>query len=124
MEWKTVLIVDDNLESAITLKEFLQAQGFKCLLASSAKEALGLINEDVGVAVLDVDLPDIDGFTLLKVLKGKKPDMITAVISAHSSWENKSRALELGADFVFAKPLNLSSFIEELKEKFKKGAAK
>ena len=67
---KTVLVVDDIFENLLILKRMLEKSGYKPLTASSAKDALEMINvKPPQLILLDVYMPEMDGFELCEILK-------------------------------------------------------
>jgi two-component system chemotaxis response regulator CheB len=101
-----VLIIDDSAYNRKTLAEMLSEAPEIVVVGKAADGEEGLrmaLTEDPDVITLDLEMPRLDGFTFLRLLRAKRPIPVI-VISSHSNTENVFRALELGAlDFV-AKP--------------------
>jgi DNA-binding response OmpR family regulator len=69
-----ILIIDDNLSSARTLKQFLETEGFQVRLAADRAEALRVLgSEEFRLVFLDLVLPDAGGYDLLGEIKSKWP---------------------------------------------------
>ncbi len=115
-----VLVVDDNIDSAATMRDFLRANGYECLLAKTGKEALELIQEEPEVVILDIDLPDINGMELLKRFKSVMPGIDVFLVSANQAWETESKAKELGASAFLEKPVELLSLLDLIERIHKK----
>jgi len=112
MSKNIVLIVDDQYWVKLMLKEALVASGFDTLLASNYREAIEKTKiEKPDIVILDVNLPDADGFDLLSKLKGIKPDIKAIIISGSSNAKYARRAMNEGALRYFIKPFDIFDFI-------------
>lgn len=106
---KTVLIVDDEADILFTLTIVLETAGFRTVGAVSAEEALTLLeSETPDGMLLDLNLPGMDGWALLDVLKadGRLQGLPTIIISAHASQMTSERATEYGCSYL-TKPCGL-----------------
>jgi DNA-binding response OmpR family regulator len=102
-----VLVVDDERFFREALRELLEGDGRIVRLAASAAEALDAAEDpSVGVAVLDIQLPDQSGLTVLRVLRERRPTLRIVMLSAHTDQEYVLEALRLGACDYLAKPLH------------------
>ncbi len=103
---ETVLIVDDEKEIAELVALYLQNEHFRTLTAATGEEALRLIaREPVDLALLDVMLPDTDGFTLCRKIRETHLFPII-MLTARTSDLDKINGLALGADDYVTKPFN------------------
>lgn len=76
MDGKRILIVDDEAEILDLLRDVLVGQGYEVDAAKDASTALGLIHENIyDAAILDFNLPDMDGVMLHRQLRQKDPDL-------------------------------------------------
>lgn len=116
-----VLVVDDNKEGALTMVDFLRSSSFECFLATKGSEALEMLDDAVDLAILDLDLPDISGFELMRLLRLKNPNVGFILVSANQNWEIESKAYELGAYRFFQKPIELGEFLKAVKSYFDGG---
>ncbi|TCZ80850.1 response regulator transcription factor [Paenibacillus albiflavus] len=102
-----VLIVedDDNIRRFITLN--LENSGFKTTEAANGKIALQkFAATKMDVVVLDIMLPDMDGFTLCQKLREIDPEIVIIFLTARGQDLDKIKGLELGADDYIVKPFN------------------
>ena len=101
---KVVLVVDDIFENLLILKRMLEKEGYKPLTASSAKDALEMVRvKEPQLILLDVYMPEMDGFELCEILKNdiKTKEIPIIFISGGMSKEDKIRGFKLGAvDFI------------------------
>jgi DNA-binding SARP family transcriptional activator len=106
---KSVLVVEDNLLNRELANALLKTAGYNVLLAKDGAEALMLIGrERVDLMLLDVDLPFIDGHSVLEALNEKGIDVPTIFISGLPGEEPEVRAFEIGAADFIRKPVKNS----------------
>ncbi|MBU5592953.1 response regulator transcription factor [Clostridium sp. MSJ-4] len=104
---KKVLIVEDENSIRGFLRINFQRNDFIVIEASSAEEGLRkAILEKPHIAVLDVMLPGMDGFSLCKNLRGRFPEMGIIMLTARNQDMDKIMGLEQGADDYLVKPFN------------------
>jgi two-component system, OmpR family, response regulator len=104
-----ILIVEDNPELGIELKDFLSHSGYICKIAKNCEEALEEINSnDYDVMLLDLGLPDGSGFDVLKSVRENQSKMVVIVITARGELDDKIKGLQLGADDYLTKPFALT----------------
>ncbi len=107
MGTKSLLIIDDDVELAELLKEYLAAQGYQIELAHDGETGMELATSGrhFDLILLDVMLPKLDGFEVLKKLRHSH---LTPVLMLTAKGEDFDRVLglELGADDYLAKPFN------------------
>jgi len=102
-----VLVVDDERFFREALRDLLEGDGVAIRLASNAAEALDAAEDpQVGVVVLDIQLPDQSGLTVLRLLRERRPSLRVVMLSAHTDQEYVLEALRLGACDYLAKPLH------------------
>lgn len=103
-----VLIVEDELELAREITDFLQVEQYDCHVSTSISETILLLRERFFDAiVLDLSLPDGDGMELLEMIKMNHPDSSVVIASARGALEDRIRGLKNGADDYLPKPFSL-----------------
>ncbi|WP_419701225.1 response regulator transcription factor [Mucilaginibacter sp. NFX135] len=111
-----VLIVEDEKGLALEVDEFLSHEGFTVEHArtkKSAEEKIFVNNYDF--ILLDLGLPDGDGFGLLKMLKGlEKREDAVIILTARGAVDDRVMGLEQGADDYLAKPFSLSELLARM----------
>ena len=111
-----VLLVEDEMELAVSTIRFLKENNFNCTHKSTIKLALKEIkNNSFHAALLDLGLPDGDGLSLIKEIKDKNQETGVIIVSAKDALNKKVEALELGADDYLTKPF----FFPELNARIK-----
>ncbi len=104
-----LLLVEDQLELAKSVKNYFMAEGDVCEIASTSKKATEkLYGFHYDLLLLDLMLPDGDGMSILEQVKDNWPDMGVIIISAKNALDDKLKGLELGADDYLPKPFHLA----------------
>ncbi|MBA4025841.1 MAG: DNA-binding response regulator [Gordonia sp.] len=117
-----VLVVDDEPQILRALRINLNARGFDVTTASSGAGALTAAGQtNPQVIVLDLGLPDIDGFTVLAGLRGWT-DVPVIVLSARTDSADKVQALDAGADDYVTKPFGMEEFLARLRAAVRRGS--
>lgn len=102
-----VLVVDDERFFREAIRELLEAEGHPVLAVGTAGDALeAAADPEIGVVVLDIQLPDRSGLEVLRTLRERRPDVRVVMLSAHTDQEYVLEALRLGACDYLAKPLH------------------
>lgn len=119
---KTILVVDDERDIVDLLKYNLQKEGYRVLTASDGKKALERAQERPDLILLDVMMPEYDGWEVFKRLKKEKSTAnIPAIfLTAKGSEIDEVVGLELGADDYIVKPISLPKLIARIKAVFRK----
>ena len=106
---KKILIVDDDIELSQMARMTLEKEGYTVTTAAGGQEALArMAEEKPDLVVMDVMMPEMDGFELLEKLKGNAltADIPTIMLSARGEYSNVLKGREAGVDFYVPKPYN------------------
>lgn len=97
-----ILIVDDEKNIRLTMAQALQPLGYEVKTAVNGEDALNqLETDDVGLILLDLKMPGLDGLEVLRRVVTLRPDIRIILISAHGTVEHAVEAMRLGAvDFI------------------------
>jgi DNA-binding NtrC family response regulator len=113
------LIVDDDQEVRNTLASILEGEGYLVESAENGKKAIRICEKaPFDVALIDIELPDIKGTELLRILKDKQPKMVRIIITGHPSIENAAKSVNEKADGYITKPFNVPELLEMIKKLF------
>ncbi|OGA02853.1 MAG: histidine kinase [Betaproteobacteria bacterium RIFCSPLOWO2_02_FULL_62_17] len=117
---KTILIVEDNENNMMLVRDVLQMKGYTVLEATTGTEGVRLaIEARPDLVLMDIQLPDIDGITALAQIRAdesaKKIPLLA--VSASVMPDEKQKIVSSGFDAYITKPLNMKSFVETV-EKF------
>ncbi len=111
-----ILIVEDELELASSIANYLNCEKYICEVAHNYTDALdkiGLYNYEC--IILDLNLPDGSGFDIIKFAKMKQSNSGIIIISARDGLNDKIEGLDLGADDYLPKPFSLSELNARLR---------
>ncbi len=118
-----VLVVDDNVDAADSLALILEVQGFQVEIAYTGQEALALAEDRrPAVALLDIGLPDVDGYRVARRLRETSwgAETFMVAVTGYGTAEDKHRAYENGFDLHVTKPISaemLRQLIKVLEDK-------
>ena len=102
---KTILVVDDEEFIRLNLKRIFSEENYNVILDKTGKDAIETIKcNKIDIALLDVNLPDINGLDVLKSLKKIQPDLLVIMITGFASVEAAVNAIKLGAYDYIKKP--------------------
>jgi class 3 adenylate cyclase len=105
----TILVVDDNADNRDMLARRLRRQGYEVLTAEGGAAALSTVSATpVDLVLLDVMMPDLDGYAVLQRLKAEPPlrDIPVLMISALDDMDSVVRCIQLGAEDYLGKPFD------------------
>lgn len=113
-----VLVVDDEEDTRDMLDAALTSFGARVVSARSAQEALArLQSEGADALVSDIGMPDVDGYSLIRLVRGLPGEVgrIPAIaLTAYARPEDRERAIEAGYQVHLAKPVNLDVLVDAL----------
>lgn len=122
MNKKTVLIVDDEKNIRILLKDFLELEGFTVLEAQDGRQALEIFTEkgaELDLVLLDVMLPELDGWTVCREIR-KQSQVLIIMLTARSEDFDEVHGLEIGADDYVKKPVKPTTLIARINALFRR----
>ncbi len=109
-----ILLVEDEINLAKTISLNLELDNYSVLLAINGREALNQFNihiDTIDLVLLDVMIPEINGFDLCKQFKSKKPSLPIIFLTAKNQISDKIEGLKLGADDYITKPFDLEELL-------------
>jgi two-component system cell cycle response regulator DivK len=113
----TVLYVEDNPENRMLIRRILQAEGYHVLEAENSVAALHKLGETVpDLVLMDINLPEMDGYTLtnrIKSLPGMA-DVPIIALTANVMKGDRERTLQAGCDGYIQKPVDVDNFSLEI----------
>ena len=119
-----LLVVEDDALLAEGLTSVLTRAGHVVEHATTGRHAdILLVDQDFDLVVLDVGLPDIDGFEVLRRLRQRHSTTNVLVLTARDAVEDRVRGLDLGADDYLTKPFSVNEFEARVRALLRRGAA-
>ncbi|HEY4208649.1 MAG TPA: response regulator transcription factor [Puia sp.] len=111
-----ILIVEDEIELCLSMATYLKGESYLCEIAHDLRTALDKIEIfDYDCILLDINLSDGNGLTILRHLKANNKADGVIIISARNSIDDKIEGLNLGADDYISKPFYLSELTARVK---------
>jgi DNA-binding response OmpR family regulator len=118
----TILVVEDNEDLAFGLRYNLEAEGYTPIVVVTGGEALANVDErSPDLVVLDLSLPDVDGFRILETIRRRGHTMPVMILTSRGDEVDKVRGLRLGADDYLTKPFSLLEFIARIEALLRRG---
>lgn len=115
-----ILIVDDEVEIADLIETYLKNEDYAVYKFYSAKDALACIDEtELDLAILDIMLPDIDGFTICRKIREKHTYPVI-MLTAQDAETDKITGLTLGADDYITKPFQPLEMVARVKSQLRR----
>ncbi|MDN4478080.1 response regulator transcription factor [Demequina sp. SYSU T00039] len=116
-----VLLVEDEERLVASLRDGLRTAGIETVHAGTGREGLALAQtEELDLMILDIGLPDQEGFTVLRRLRATGSDLPVIILTARTSAEDTVRGLERGADDYMAKPFSLDELLARIRLRARK----
>jgi CheY-like chemotaxis protein len=121
----TVLVVDDRPDARYSMARPLSAAGFDVRETATGRDALRLARQQADAIVLDLVLPDMDGFDVLRRLKADPLTINIPVIlktAVHVQEGHRQRALDAGAADYFAEPFDTEALVAVVRRALGEGS--
>lgn len=120
---KRILLAEDEQNLRETLKLNLELEGYEVVTAETGTDALAQFFKAVfHLVILDVMLPELDGFSICKRIKSEKPDMPVLFLTAKGTAEDRIAGLRIGAEDYIVKPFNLEELLLRVHNLIKRSA--
>jgi len=108
----TILYIEDNPDNKSLVQRALESKGYRFLWAENGWDGLDLAKKDhPDIILLDINLPDIDGYEVARRLRGENINMMLYVpiiaITANALRGDAEKALAAGCDVYMSKPINI-----------------
>lgn len=114
MDWH-ILIVEDDFHSREVVRTLLDFYDIEVDVAENATQALDLLHDHPYTAVvIDLSLPDMSGWDLLKEIRQQEQDLPCIAITAYHSPNVALEAISYGFTAYFSKPIDVTSFVSDL----------
>lgn len=115
LEMDSVLIIDDDKELCTLMKKCVEKENLSAIIAHGGMEGIRLIDENkssesLSLVILDVMMPDINGFQVLKIIR-ETSNIPVLMLTAKSDEDDKVSGLRLGADDYLTKPFSISELM-------------
>ena len=122
MEVKTkkILIIDDDSRNIFALNAVLKSKKYICLSATSASDGFKILEKDkeVGLVLMDMMMPDMDGYQAISKMKedAYMKQIPVIAVTAQAMVGDRERCLEAGANGYISKPVNVDELLKQLNQ--------
>lgn len=114
---KTILLVEDDMYNSEYLKEILIAADYNLIHTEYGREAVQLsISKNIDIVLMDVRLPDINGYEATRQIRQIKPELIIIAQTAYASNNEKQKALDAGCNDYISKPTRQDLLIQMIQK--------
>jgi DNA-binding response OmpR family regulator len=118
-----ILVVEDDESIGSGLERVLDSQGYAVRRLTLGRPALAAADEGVGLVILDLGLPDIDGIDVCRRLRAARPDLAILIVTARDQELDVVAGLDAGADDYLVKPFRLSELLARVRAHMRRTAA-
>ena len=117
-----ILLVEDDADFGLILKHYLELSGFEVVWFQNPEEVLEILKTDFwfNIGILDIMMPNIDGFSLAKIILKEKHNFPLLFLSAKNQKIDRLTGLKIGADDYIAKPCDPEELILRIKNILKR----
>jgi two-component system cell cycle response regulator DivK len=113
----TILYVEDNVDNRTLVRRVLTAEGYSIIEAVNAMQALEILrNTKPSLILMDINMPDIDGYTLTTQIKGMPGlgSIPIVALTANVMRGDRERSLEAGCDGYIQKPIDIDALSQQI----------
>ncbi len=120
---KTILIIEDEPQIVMGLKDSLEFEGFHVLAASKGRDRVALARaENPDAVILDLMLPDLNGYAVCEEIRRWNSLVPIVMLTARSQETDKIRGLDAGADDYVTKPFSVNELIARMRAILRRAA--
>ena len=112
---RKILIIDDDARNTFALSAVLRARGYDCITASSAQQGIAFLKSsgDIGTVLIDMMMPDMDGYQAIPLIK-MQYDIPVIAVTAQAMTGDREKCLAAGADDYISKPIDVDKLLRIL----------
>src|SRR5207248_6162204 len=119
-----ILVVEDDEAIASGLERVLDSEGYSVRRLARGRPALAAVADDgIGLVILDLGLPDVDGIDVCRRLRGARPTLPILILTARDHELDVVTGLDAGADDYLVKPFRLSELLARVRAHLRRAAA-
>ncbi len=112
-----ILVVDDNEDFRMLMREVLQEKGYAVHEAGDGTEALRVMEEtEIDMAIVDLDMPRMNGLELTAKVKEEDPNFPILIVTAYASFYSPADILASGVDAFLQKPVQVERLLKVIEQ--------
>jgi len=117
----TVLYIEDHPDNMTLVRRILQSESYTLIEAKTGFQGILIAeSQDIDVILLDVNLPDIDGYEIARRLRASTKTALATIpiiaVTANAMKGDAQKALDAGCNLYMSKPINIQDLIEKVKK--------
>jgi two-component system cell cycle response regulator DivK len=117
----TVLYIEDHPDNMTLVRRILQSESYTLIEAKTGFQGIFIAeNQDVDVILLDINLPDIDGYEVARRLRKSKKTALAQIpivaVTANAMKGDAQKAFEAGCNLYMSKPINIQGLLDTVKD--------
>ena len=120
---RAILVVEDDDAIAAGLVRVLDSHGYQVRCVGAGRAALAAATADIGLVLLDLGLPDIDGIDVCRRLRASRPELAILILTARDEQLDIVAGLDAGADDYLVKPFKLPELLARVRAHLRRVAA-
>ena len=107
-----ILVVEDDQKTADLIRRSLEESGYTVTYAADGKAGIALLDTaQIDLAIIDIMLPYVDGFTVISTMRQKGISCPVIILSARDSLDDKVHGLQTGGDVYLSKPFSIAELL-------------
>jgi len=116
----TVLYIEDHPDNMTLVRRILQSESYTLVEAKTGFQGILIAeSQDIDVILLDVNLPDIDGYEIARRLRASTKTALASIpiiaVTANAMKGDSQKAIDAGCNFYMSKPINIHELVEKVK---------
>lgn len=120
MTTPTVLYIEDHPDNMTLVRRIMQSESYTLVEAKTGFQGIFIAeSQDIDVILLDVNLPDIDGYEVARRLRASKKTALASIpiiaVTANAMKGDSQKAIDAGCNFYISKPINIHELVERVK---------
>ena len=116
---KKILVVEDEADNRRIMRDLLANAGYEVIEAVTGDEGVARAEaEEPDLILMDIRLPNLDGFEVTRTIKSKPAlkDIPVIAVTSHAMSEDNAKAMEAGCDAYFSKPVSPRTLLDKIRE--------
>jgi two-component system, cell cycle response regulator DivK len=120
LQSKNIVIAEDDETNFLLIKEYLEYTKANILWTKDGKETIRIvdINKNIDLVLMDIQLPEVNGFEALQTIRRKHPKMPVVAITAYAVSGDRERGLKAGFNEYLAKPVSRKTLMDVILKLF------
>ena len=116
-----ILYIEDHPDNMTLIRRILQSENYTLIEAKTGSQGIYIAeNQDIDIILLDINLPDIDGYEVARRLRASKKTVLASVpiiaVTANAMKGDAIKVIAAGCDLYLSKPINIQELLDKVKK--------